>query len=400
MENKLLYVAFLREDSDAVGFVKKVYAQCRAMNQLGRRAYLLISQKDRAVCYDTWTGREVVREHHYSPKAIFVETPAWKRSTASYFRMTEFLQFAATLAESLDVQEIYIRRVKPVLPQLSLWLQRCRRQERKMYYEIPDYPVEAPFKTDWPAYGSYVLDQAAFRFGVYPLVKKIVAVSITPVADPKVIAIKNGIDLAATPVVERPAFHHPDEAFVLAGVANLASWHAYDRIIKGLNKCRAPIRPEFHIIGDGPVSDELRQLAVAEGVEDRVIFHGTLTGSELDQMMNGVDVGIGILGNHRRNFFGDSSLKNREYCARGIPFLLASEDSDFPVNLPFVFRTPADESPVDIDRLFFKYMQHRHRNTPANIRSYAAEHLSWEQKLRGVFREVPIEEGKAHEGSA
>lgn len=399
MERKLLYVAFLREDSDAVGFVKKVYAQCRAMNQLGRRAYLLLSQKDRAVCYDTWTGQEVMREHHYSPKAVFVETPAWKRSAASYFRMAEFLRFAASLAESLDVQEIYIRRVKPVLPQLSLWLQRCRRQRRKTYYEIPDYPVEVPFKKDLRAYSSYVLDQAAFRFGVYPLAKKIVAVSITPVADPKVIAIKNGIDLAATPLVQKPSGQRSD-TFVLAGVANLASWHAYDRVIKGLNRYRAPIRPEFHIIGDGPVKKELQQLAAEEGVEDRVIFHGTLTGRALDQMMNTVDVGIGILGNHRRNFFGDSSLKNREYCARGIPFLLASEDSDFPVHLPFVFRTPADESPIDIDRLYFKYQQHQHRNTPANIRGYAAEHLGWEQKLRGVFRGVPIEEEKAHEGSA
>lgn len=399
MERKLLYVAFLREDSDAVGFVKKVYAQCRAMNQLGRRAYLLLSRKDRAVCYDTWTGREVVQEHHYSSKAVFIETPAWKRSTASYFRMTEFLRFAAALAESLDVQEIYIRRMKPVLPQLSLWLQRCRREGRKTYYEIPDYPVEVPFKKDLQAYSSYVLDQAAFRFGVYPFVKKIVAVSIVPVADPRVIAIKNGIDLAASPLVQKSPGRRFD-TFVLAGVANLASWHAYDRVIRGLKNCTAAFHPEFHIIGDGPVKKELQQLAVEEGVEDRVIFHGTLTGSELDQMMNAVDVGIGILGNHRRNFFGDSSLKNREYCARGIPFLLASEDSDFPAHLPFVFRAPADDSPVDINRLFFEHQQYRGQNAPASIRSYAAEHLSWEQKLKHVFPEAPKEEGAAHEGSA
>ncbi|MDZ5784220.1 glycosyltransferase [Marinococcus luteus] len=399
MKRKLLYVAFLREDSDAVGFIKKVYAQCKAMNNLGRHTYLLLSRKDRVVCYDTLNGQEMMQETFYSPKAVFVETPAWKRKTASYFRMKEYLQAAELLSDTLGVQEVYIRRIKPVTPQLSVWLRKCRRRDRKTYYEIPDYPVEIPAKKNWTSYSAYVLDQMTFRLGVYPFVQKIVAVSIAPVTDPKVIGIKNGIDLTATPVVQKKQ-RNRSSAFVLAGVANLAPWHAYDRVIRGLKGCPEYVNPEFHIIGDGPVKEELKQLAADQGVEDRVIFHGTLTGSELNQMMENVDVGVGILGNHRRNFFGDSSLKNREYCARGLPFMISSEDSDFPVHLSFVFRTPADDAEVDIERLFAEYRQYRSRNTPAYIRSYAEQHLSWEQKLKHVFPGEPKEEGDMHEGSA
>lgn len=399
MERKLLYVAFLREDSDAVGFIKKVQAQCKAMNNLGRHAYLLLSQKDRVACYDTANGQELVQEKRYSPKAVFVDAPGWKRKASSYFRMKEYLQFAESMAEALGVQEIYIRRMKPVTPQLSIWLYKCRRGGRKTYYEIPDYPVEVPSKQNWKAYSMYIADQTAFRFGIYPFVQKIVAISIVPVTDPKVTGIKNGIDLDASPLVQKDKIRR-SSAFVMTGVANLAPWHAYDRVIRGMKACPAYVNPEFHIIGDGPVKEELERMAADQGVADRVIFHGTLTGSRLDQMIEKTDVGIGILGNHRRNFFGDSSLKNREYCARGIPFMISSEDSDFSEHLPFVFRTPADDSPVDIEQLFLEYRQYRSRNTPARIRSYAEEHLGWEQKLKHVFPGELKEEGAAHEGSA
>jgi hypothetical protein len=43
-----------------------------------------------------------------------------------------------------------------------------------------------------------------------------------------------------------------------------------------------------------------------------VIFHETKTGEDLDKIVDGCDIALGSLGNHRKGLYADSALKNRE----------------------------------------------------------------------------------------
>ena len=50
-------------------------------------------------------------------------------------------------------------------------------------------------------------------------------------------------------------------------------------------------------------------------------------------------------------------MKNREYAARGIPFIYSETDSDFD-NKPYVLKGPADESPTNIqDIIDFSFIE-------------------------------------------
>ena len=92
------------------------------------------------------------------------------------------------------------------------------------------------------------------------------------------------------------------------------------------------------------------------GLQDKVIFHDKLFGEELDKVFSQCQFAVGSLGRHRSGITHVKTLKNREYAARGIPFIYSENDSDFD-HQPYVLKAPADESPVDIQQVV-DFMEH------------------------------------------
>ena len=52
-------------------------------------------------------------------------------------------------------------------------------------------------------------------------------------------------------------------------------------------------------------------------------------GKELDELFDLADFAIGSLARHRSHIDKIKTLKNREYAARGIPFIYSETDEDF-----------------------------------------------------------------------
>jgi hypothetical protein len=86
---------------------------------------------------------------------------------------------------------------------------------------------------------------------------------------------------------------------------------------------------------------ECKQYITDHHLEEYVILHGKRHGTELDKLFNQCDFGIGSLGRHRVGIQKIKTLKNREYAARGIPFIYSETDSDFDQK-PYVLKAPAD----------------------------------------------------------
>ena len=168
--------------------------------------------------------------------------------------------------------------------------------------------------------------------------------------DNKFVLINNGIRLEDIKIKNQ----NKNSCINLLSIANVAFWHGYDRIIKGLHKYyKKPTKKEvyYHCVGEGAELENLKCLVKELKLDKYVIFHGTKVGDELDKIVDESDVAFGSLGNHRKGLYSDSALKNREYCARVIPFVIASNDQDFPKSFPYVFKIPSDESPVDINKV-------------------------------------------------
>jgi hypothetical protein len=172
----------------------------------------------------------------------------------------------------------------------------------------------------------------------------------------------------------------------MIAVGNFAERHGLDRVLLGMARYvnqDAAKRINLHLVGDGPAMPTLTALTSELQIEDCVRFHGLKTGAELDEVFDEADVALDSLSIHRLQLPCSSSLKAREYCARGIPFVLASNDPDFPVGLPFVHRVPSDDSPLDVSALvaFYDRLQQSDRAASESMRRYAEENLTWDSKL-------------------
>ena len=242
-----------------------------------------------------------------------------------------------------------------------------------------------------------------FRNQLYKHMDAVVTFSdATEIFGQRTINISNGVDFDSIPLHQpSPITHHPS-AIHLIGVAEVHFWHGYDRLIAGIGEYyeRLKVKDErlnmpdvyFHVVGgvhpnymqDIPQAPGFQVLIDKYHIQDKIIFHGTMFGQQLDDVFNQCQFAIGSLARHRSGITVIKTLKNREYATRGIPFIYSEQDSDFD-NEPYVLKAPADESPVDIQRII-DFMDH-FAMKPENIRK-TVEHLQWKIQMQKVVETV------------
>jgi glycosyltransferase involved in cell wall biosynthesis len=201
------------------------------------------------------------------------------------------------------------------------------------------------------------------------------------------IPIDNGIDLEKIGIVHP----HPnvEEKINLIAVSSLKKWHAYERLVMGIPAyLQLENMPSihFHVVGNGPEMEKIVNLVKELQLEGTVTFYDFKSGDELDAIYNESHVAIGTLGFHRIGITNSSSLKNREYFARGLPVVLSTPDKDMPGDLPYVLYLPGGESVIDVSKIVsFARGIYKMPNVNQQIRNYAESKVSWNSKIRTVL---------------
>lgn len=202
------------------------------------------------------------------------------------------------------------------------------------------------------------------------------------------VSISNGVDLQGVPFSPKKAYA-PNEIH-LVGVANVANWHGYDRVVAGLEAYYGQaqaVKVFFHMVGRGRASETLAQTVAQSRAKDYVVMYPNMSGAALDDIFTKCDMGVSSLGVHRKLLDTASDLKSREYCARGKPFLVSFHDDAFPVDaFPFAMHLPANDEPVDISAVvqFYTALRDNHPDLEQKIRDYATGSLSWSSQMARV----------------
>lgn len=199
----------------------------------------------------------------------------------------------------------------------------------------------------------------------------------------KTLLAANGINVASIPILkQRPTW--PSSEFVLIGVASLAEWHGFDRVISGIasHMKTSKQRIRFIIVGDGETRQKLEKLAEKLQVKEHIEFKGFLHGEELDAEFEKAHIAVSSLGLYRKGLSSASDLKSREYTSRGIPFIFAGYDIDFDPQPNFVFLLENDSSLPNINCIIDWYSKELYKSsTILNIRNHAVEHLDYSNKV-------------------
>lgn len=210
----------------------------------------------------------------------------------------------------------------------------------------------------------------------------------------KCIKICNGIN----PEKISPRKVKKDGKIRFLAVAFLAYWNGYDRLIQAIyeyyQQTDIKYDIEFDIAGDGDALPCLKKLVTDLELENRVFFHGYVSGIELSELYNQCDIAVGTLA-HFRKYKNHvmSTLKTKEYTAKGIPFIKSDPDVIFDdYHLDFVYNVSCDEALFDLENIVEWYLNLQ-QEYPGNdlvqhIRQYAFDKLSWNRQLQPVVKYI------------
>lgn len=253
----------------------------------------------------------------------------------------------------------------------------------KIYMEIPTYPYDGEVRYFSVKSLYRVYSERIFRNLFYRYVDRIVTFSLfDSIFSIPTIKISNA-PARILPVRKEP----PKNGIInLITVANIAFWHGYDRLLKGLynyykDKCQSVVN--IYIIGKGnsDVYHQLVNMTKQLNLSEHVFFEGAKNSCDLDCYFDMAHLAIGCLGCHRKGIKEVKSLKNIEYAMRGIPFVYSESNSDFD-DKPYVLRVPADESDIDVQQLieFANSVNMSAQEISESVRNY-----TWENQMRKVF---------------
>lgn len=267
----------------------------------------------------------------------------------------------------------------------------------KILLELPDYPTTWYMTTsllymvlyfpimikDWNAGRKYkryvdriVIPQkieSAFRIPVLP--------------------IENGIN------VNDIRCRKPENTDVIhiIAVAGMCNFHGYDRLIEGMKEYYAgggEREIELHMVGGkfepGNELSRYQELSKKYNLEKRIIFYGEKKGEDLDRIYDKCNLAVGSLGMYRIGYKVASSLKIREYLAKGLPVITGSRVDVFEKgNFPYYLEFENNDTPIDLHRIveFYDhlYCQKDMNTLNREIRTYAAQNCDMKNALQNVI---------------
>lgn len=365
--------------TDSNGISKKILAQVDALKRLGIKvalSYLEVNDKNEII------GRYINGERidKYSRNHVLKELQWRCKYTNLFFYIKE-----------KKIQLVYIRYVHFANPFFISFLKKLHKSDIKVLLEIPTYPYDQEYKNIKFTSKIVLAIEKLSRHKFKNYITRIITVTpYTSIFGIPAILINNGIDPESINMF--PNNKSGNEVHLI-GVASINHWHGYDRVIEGLhnyynyNEKSAKKKVVFHIVGDSFDRESLRykDLVKKHNLSNYVIFYGRKSGQELDNIFKKADIAVGSLGCHRISIKNVKSLKNREYCARGLPFFYSETDVDFE-GKSFILKVPGDDTPIKIDEIV-KFLE-KHKFDPMAIRKYAIENLTWDKQFEKVLNDV------------
>lgn len=287
-----------------------------------------------------------------------------------------------------QIDIVYIRSFYNVNPQLLHMFRKLRKKGIKIVMEFPTYPYDKETKGHPFNYSFIFFINRLFRNQLHGYVDKAVTFTdVEKIHGIPTIRISNGIDFKS---IKLKSQKEKGKGINLIAVAEIHYWHGFDRIIAGLGeyyKNNPEIKVSLSIVGEGKEEDmvSLVQMTKKFNIEQYVKFLGFKHGAELDQLFEEADFGIASLARHRSDIYKIKTLKNREYAARGIPFIYSEYDEDFDT-MPYIIKAEPDDKPIQVQKIVDFY--YSLDMTPTEIRNSISETLSWKVQMKRVIDET------------
>ena len=370
---KLLYLCFA-ELNQSSGIAKKMLHQAKVFEKNGF---------DVRVCYEKVEMNKVSRRILNSTTVLEEMKNNKIARQLLYYNYKKLIDYI--INEGIEI--LYIRYVYIANPFFLKFLKKIKENNIMIILEIPTYPYDYEYKI--ATFLGKVKHQIekVYRLEMRKYVDRIVAFSEDKqILGIETINISNGVSLEDISIINKVEKENKIE---FIGVAKISYWHGFDRMISSIAEYyKKPHKKKviFHIVGNGDQTvEKLKEIVHKNNLEKYVIFYGYKSGKELDEIYNKADIAVGCLGIFRKKIYKSSTLKVREYCAKGLPFIMGEEDL-YIKEKPFIYKVENDESIFDIEKIIEWY--DNLKISPEEIREYAKNNLTWDNQMRKIINYI------------
>lgn len=363
---KILYFTLMPEW--AIGVHKKINAQVKSLTKITNTKVIECKLQDEILYFD----KEKIGK--YNCGKIFYQKIM--RKIEEYLILKKLQN--KKLYKNIDI--VYIRRFNATNWSIN-YLKFLKGLNKKIILEIATYPYDKEALKE----SYFVKQDRVWREEYHKYIDKIVTFS----EDKKIwnipcINLSNGIDLEEVKLIKKK--EHEGINFI--SVSQCHFWHGIDRFLYSLlqyKKNNGKEKIKFYIVGEGTETPKLKKI-VDDNVElqDIVVFHGFKSGEELDEIYNNSDIALGSLGRFRSGLDVIKTLKNREYCAKGLPMIYSETDLDFEEQ-SFIYKVSHNESLIDIEKIIEWYKNLK--VSSIKIREYSKQ-FSWDIQMKKILDEI------------
>ena len=330
---KLLYIAALPIDFENLdGVPKKIISQCKALSRDFAVELIYYNQ-----------GQVRLRELTAGDEKLLGKATS----------KLDVLRTAGDLVEKGGYGCMYIRYPRSDYLFLRL-LKKAKKLGLRIAMEIPTYPYDLEGHETFKGRIINGLDRH-FRKQLHRYVDRIVTYS----DDREIFGVPtintiNGVDFDVVKADDTAV--DTARQIQLVAVSAMFRVHGYDRLIRGMHeyyKNGGTRNILLKLVGKGDAYGEYHQLVEDFGLQQYVEFCGVRFGDALEEAYRGSALGVNSLAIHRQGLEKESTLKTKEYAAKGLPVLSSSYVDAFSAegNARYALRIPPDETPVDVEAL-------------------------------------------------
>lgn len=190
------------------------------------------------------------------------------------------------------------------------------------------------------------------------------------------IMVANGIEVNATAVRPIPPYDGKILKLVmLVGSVKGSDWNGIDLIVQGIQNYKGPVKIELYLCGDME-SNHYQEL-------DFVIPMGYLKGEELEKITRECHLALGAFALSRKKIKEGSTLKFREYMAKGIPVVYGYDDTDGDLlaQKELALKLEADQVPDFEQIISFAENIYQDNGHAKKIREFALEQVDFKVKM-------------------
>lgn len=357
----MLYVTYEDSVVHAIGIRKKMQAQYRVFKKAFGEAY-----------YTLYRGQMM---HLYRENILLEKELAFTKGECN--------TVIKDWIERYNISKVYVRHYSADRQELLFY----------QYLNEKDIRVAVEFPTVFPAYQGIIdskvvtAEDTYYKNRMHEYVRCCTAYQpMEKVYGIPCIPLVNGVDIDEQP---QKKSRKADGRIVLLVVATYTKWHGHERVIEGMHRYYADGGKReiiFNIVGSGGQLNYYESLVEEYRLQGHVNFCGVLSGEKLDEIYDASDIAIGDLGIYKVGLKSGAPIKEREYCARGIPFIYGHDDMSFGKDNYYARQVSNDETPIDMQMVINFYNEmYDGREFAKDMRQYALLNLTWNKILQPVI---------------